>query len=136
MLYLAALAATRHHPVIAACDARLCAAGKATKVALVACMHEVLLILDAVVKQQTPWATTGTPLTANTVAATTELMSREFTFALSLAKIGNDMPTELRNGGKGVRAKRRAETEMARAHRHQYFEPRDQVWRGADDANT
>ncbi|MBF6592670.1 MAG: IS110 family transposase, partial [Ktedonobacterales bacterium] len=33
-LYMATLAATRHHPVIAACDARLCAAGKATKVAL------------------------------------------------------------------------------------------------------
>lgn len=55
VLYMAALSATRHNPVIAAFYARLCAAGKAKKVALVACMHKLLLILNAVVKHQTPW---------------------------------------------------------------------------------
>jgi transposase len=34
---------------------RLCAAGKAKKVAVVACMHKLLTILNAMVKQGTPW---------------------------------------------------------------------------------
>lgn len=55
VLYMAALAATRHNPVIAAFYQRLCVAGKAKKVALVACMHKLLLILNAVIKHQTPW---------------------------------------------------------------------------------
>ena len=34
---------------------RLRSAGKAPKVALVACMHKVLTILNAIVKHRTPW---------------------------------------------------------------------------------
>ncbi len=34
---------------------RLRAAGKAPKVALVACMHKLLTILNAIVKHRTPW---------------------------------------------------------------------------------
>lgn len=54
-LYMAALVATRHNPVIAAFYQRLCGAGKEKKVALVACMHKLLTILNAVIKHRTPW---------------------------------------------------------------------------------
>jgi len=54
-LYMATLVAVRHHPVLQACDERLLAAGKAKKVALVACMRKLLTILNAMVKHQTPW---------------------------------------------------------------------------------
>ncbi len=54
-LAMSALAATRHNPVIRTFSQRLCAAGKAKKVALTACMHKLLLILHAMVKHRTPW---------------------------------------------------------------------------------
>ena len=54
-LYMAALVATRHNPVIRACSAGLLARGKPKKVALVACMHTLLTILHAVVRDQVPW---------------------------------------------------------------------------------
>jgi transposase len=54
-LYMATLVAVRHNPVIKAFYERLCAAGKAKKVALVACMRKLLTILNAMVKHQTPW---------------------------------------------------------------------------------
>jgi len=55
VLYMAILSATRHNPVIRAFYQRLLAAGKLKKVALVACMHKLLLILNAMVATQTPW---------------------------------------------------------------------------------
>jgi len=55
VLYMSALVAARHNPVIKAFYRRLRAAGKAPKVALVACMHKLLTILNAMVKQRTPW---------------------------------------------------------------------------------
>jgi transposase len=55
VLYMAALAATRHNPTIRAFYERLCAAGKPKKVALTACMHKLLLIANAIVRQRTPW---------------------------------------------------------------------------------
>jgi transposase len=55
-LYMAALVATRHNPVIRAFYARLCAAGKPKKLALTACMHKLLLILNAIVRHGTPWS--------------------------------------------------------------------------------
>jgi transposase len=55
VLYMAALAATRHNAVIKGYYTRLCAAGKAKKVAVVACMHKLLTILNAMMKQGTPW---------------------------------------------------------------------------------
>ena len=54
-LYMATLAATRFNPVIRTFYQRLLAAGKAKKVALVACMRKLLTILNAIVKSGTPW---------------------------------------------------------------------------------
>ncbi|HEY8286765.1 MAG TPA: IS110 family transposase [Chloroflexota bacterium] len=51
----ATLVATRFNPVIRSFSTRLCAAGKPKKVALVACMHKLLTILNAVLRDQTPW---------------------------------------------------------------------------------
>jgi transposase len=54
-LYRGTLRATRCNPVIAAFYQRLLAAGKPKKVAVVACMHKLLTILNAMVKHQAPW---------------------------------------------------------------------------------
>lgn len=55
VLYMAALSATQHNPVIRAFYMRLCSAGKAKKVAITACMRKLLTILNAVLKHHTPW---------------------------------------------------------------------------------
>src|SRR5918911_5543302 len=55
-LYMATLVATRHNPVIRALYARLLAVGKLKKVALTACMHKLLTILNALMKHRTRWA--------------------------------------------------------------------------------
>lgn len=55
VLYMAALVATRFNPVISALYIRLCSAGKAKKVALVACMHKLLTIMNAMLKHHTSW---------------------------------------------------------------------------------
>jgi transposase len=55
VLYMAALAASRRNPVIRAFYERLLAAGKPKKVALVACMKKLLVILNAMVRDNTPW---------------------------------------------------------------------------------
>lgn len=55
VLYMAALVASRHNPVIKAFYQKLLAAGKMKKVALVACMRKLLVILNAMVKSNTPW---------------------------------------------------------------------------------
>jgi len=54
-LYMATLVATRFNPVIRACYQRLLAKGKAKKVALIACMRKLLIILNAMVRKQQPW---------------------------------------------------------------------------------
>lgn len=54
-LYMAALVATRHNPVIHAFYQRLLTAGKPKKVALVACMRKLLTILNAMLKHKAPW---------------------------------------------------------------------------------
>jgi transposase len=54
-LYMAALVATRHNPVIAAFYKRLRQAGKPAKVALVACMRKLLTILNAILRDRRPW---------------------------------------------------------------------------------
>jgi transposase len=56
-LYMAALVATRYNPAIRVFYARLLAAGKPRKLALTACMHKLLTILNAMVRDNTPWAT-------------------------------------------------------------------------------
>ena len=55
VLYMGALAAARHHPIIRAFYQRLVAAGKPKKVALTACMHKLLTILNAMVRSNTVW---------------------------------------------------------------------------------
>lgn len=56
-LYMGTLAAIRFNPVIKTFYDRLIKAGKKPKVALVACMHKLLTILNAMVKKGTPWVT-------------------------------------------------------------------------------
>ena len=55
-LYMAALVGSRYNPVLRALYVRLVAAGKTRKVALTACMHKLLTILNAMLKQHTTWA--------------------------------------------------------------------------------
>jgi transposase len=55
VLYMAALAASRHNTIIKAFYQKLLAAGKIKKIALVACMRKLLVILNAMVKSNTPW---------------------------------------------------------------------------------
>jgi transposase len=57
-LYMAALSASRHNPVIRAFYERLRKAGKLPKVALTACMHKLLVILNAMIKNRTRWRPT------------------------------------------------------------------------------
>lgn len=54
-LYMAALVASRHNPILRAFYQRLLGVGKAKKVALVACMHKLLLILNAMIKRDQLW---------------------------------------------------------------------------------
>ena len=55
VLYMAALVATRFNPVIRAFFLRLLAADKAKKVALIACMRQLLTILNSMVKNGQRW---------------------------------------------------------------------------------
>jgi transposase len=55
VLYMGALVATRWNPVIRAFYQRLRAAGKPPKVALVACMRKLLIILNAMARTGTSW---------------------------------------------------------------------------------
>jgi transposase len=54
-LYMATLAACRVNPAIRAFYLRLVAAGKSKKLALTACMRKLLIILNAILRQQQPW---------------------------------------------------------------------------------
>jgi transposase len=55
VLYMAALVATRCNPLIRTFYERLRVAGKPAKVALVACMHKLLLLCNSVLRSATPW---------------------------------------------------------------------------------
>jgi transposase len=55
VLYMAALSASRCNPVIRTFYQRLVQRGKEHKVALTACMRKLLVILNAMVKNQEPW---------------------------------------------------------------------------------
>jgi transposase len=57
VLYMAAVVASRHNPVIAAFYKRLRDAGKPKKLALTACMRKLLTILNAIVRDRQPWQT-------------------------------------------------------------------------------
>jgi transposase len=54
-LYMAALVGVRWNPALKDFAARLRAAGKRPKVILTACMHKLLLILNAIVRDHRPW---------------------------------------------------------------------------------
>lgn len=55
VLYMATLAATRSNPVIKRFYQRLTHLGKPSKVALVACMHKLLTILNSMIRNLRPW---------------------------------------------------------------------------------
>jgi transposase len=63
VLYMAALVASRFNPVIRAHYQRLVGAGKPKKVALVACMRKLLIVLNAMVKTKTRWQAQLAPTT-------------------------------------------------------------------------
>jgi transposase len=54
-LYMAVVSAIRHNPVIRAFYQRLKKLGKPTKVAMVACMRKLLVILNTMLKERQPW---------------------------------------------------------------------------------
>ena len=54
-LYMPTWVAVRHNPAIRTFYQRLIAAGKPKKVALVACMRKLLIILNAIVRDRKPW---------------------------------------------------------------------------------
>ena len=56
ILYMAALVASRHNTVMRVFYKRLRDAGKAPKVALVACMRKLLTIVNAMIKHKTRWS--------------------------------------------------------------------------------
>ena len=55
VLYMAALTASRCHPVLAPHYQQLRARGKTAKVALVALMRRLLVLLNSLLKHRTPW---------------------------------------------------------------------------------
>ena len=55
VLYMGTLVATRFNPQIKIFYERLLAAGNVKKVALTACMHKFLTMLNAMLKHRTPW---------------------------------------------------------------------------------
>jgi transposase len=55
VLFMAALVAIRHNPVLKAFRDRLVASGKAKIVAVVATMRKLLTILNAMIRDQKPW---------------------------------------------------------------------------------
>ena len=54
-LYMPTLVATRHNPVIRSMYQRLVAAGKPKMVALVACMRKLLILLNAMIREDKMW---------------------------------------------------------------------------------
>ena len=65
VLYMGALVASRHNPAIRDFYQRLLAAGKPKKVALVASMRKLLVILNGMLKHGSPWSDTTQPEVAH-----------------------------------------------------------------------
>jgi transposase len=57
ILFMATLTAIRYNPQIKSFYQRLCHAGKQKKVAIVACMHKLLIIMNAMIKHDEQWRT-------------------------------------------------------------------------------
>lgn len=64
VLYMAAITARTHNPVIQAFAKRLEAAGKPFKVVITACMRKLLVILNTMLKNKTKWSPTKCPANA------------------------------------------------------------------------
>jgi transposase len=64
VLYMAALTAARHNPVIKAFYQRLRANHKPFKVAITACMRKLLSIINVMVRDSTPWKSPEVPVSA------------------------------------------------------------------------
>jgi transposase len=56
-LFMAAMVAARHNPVLKAFRDRLVAAGKPKKLAIIAVARKLLTILNAILRDKTPWQT-------------------------------------------------------------------------------
>jgi transposase len=56
-LYMPTLTAIRHNPALQAFYQRLIGRGRPAKVAITACMRKLLVILNAILRDQTPWQT-------------------------------------------------------------------------------
>jgi transposase len=54
-LYMAALVGTKCNPILKAMYLRLLGRGKKPKVALIACAHKLLSILNAMIRESSPW---------------------------------------------------------------------------------
>ena len=54
-LYMAALSASKYNPAIKIFYDRLIAKGKCKKLALVACMRKLVIIMNTMVKNNEPW---------------------------------------------------------------------------------
>ena len=65
VLYMGALVASRHNPAIGDFYQRLLAAGKPKKVALVASMRKLLVILNGMLKHGSPWCDMTQPVAAH-----------------------------------------------------------------------
>ncbi|NJL53647.1 MAG: IS110 family transposase, partial [Hydrococcus sp. SU_1_0] len=59
VLYMAALVAIRFNPQIKAFYERLIQKGKLKKVAIIACMHKLLIVLNAMMKNNQTWVTSN-----------------------------------------------------------------------------
>ena len=55
VLYMATLSAIRHNPVVSATYRRLVNRGRPKKVAIIACLRQLLTILNAIVRTKSPW---------------------------------------------------------------------------------
>jgi transposase len=55
VLYMAALSAIRHNPIVSSTYQRLLNRGRPKKVAIIACLRQLLTILNAIVRTKSPW---------------------------------------------------------------------------------
>lgn len=63
-LYMATLSTTRFNPVFREAYQRLLAAGKKKKVALIACARKLIIVLNAMLRDQNPWVEVAPQATA------------------------------------------------------------------------
>jgi transposase len=64
VLYMAALSSVRYNPVLRDFYARLLGRGKQPKVALIACAHKLLTIMNSMVRDRTRWTMTTAAIAA------------------------------------------------------------------------